>query len=184
METKHKEENGVIRITLTSDGTKGTEWPAKLWEKKCYLGEELERYLASDKFTPTIDVTYNIVIIRGTYFINVHNNRRIFDEGKRRELKPANMEVALLLRYHFTDKEIFEMGIWSIVAMLESTNLSDYEHHPDQMLATSDIKSGAENQSSKGSFLYEVPGWPHYEWRDATIAVNGYAFIESQGSPE
>ena len=113
-----REENGIIYITVTSDGTTGTEWITRFERKECYISALAKTTLLSKEFKPTSGVTTEVAVLKGVLFAEgkryAHN---VYEAAKDRSLKKPNAEVSCLIRDKFTDDEIEAMGIASIIIM-------------------------------------------------------------------
>ena len=120
LEKRWTEKDGIIYLSVTSDGTTGPEWIKRLKEKGHKVSDYAEQLLNSDDFKPTKGVTYNLVILKGMLFNDsdriTKNIKAMADE--KGYTKP-NAEVACLIRDQFTNEEIEEMGLMWIVAMHE-----------------------------------------------------------------
>ncbi|MFA7050018.1 MAG: hypothetical protein WC164_02835 [Patescibacteria group bacterium] len=119
-ERKWREQDGAIYLSVTSDGTTGPEWIARLEKKDFRVGDYAKSVLCSKDFKPTSGVTTEIVILKGMLFEDsnrVTNKIRI--EAENRKLTKPNAEIACLIRENFSDKDIEAMGLYWIVAMYE-----------------------------------------------------------------
>ncbi len=115
-----REENGVIRFSVISDGTTGEAWITRLESKGFRVGDYAKQVLRSPDFQPSSGVTTEIAVLKGSLFEdNDRITRNIRAEADKRKLEKPNAEVACLIREKFTDKEIEAMGLWYIVAMHE-----------------------------------------------------------------
>jgi len=124
---KWREENGVIRFSVTSDGTTGEEWIARLEARGFRFGKYAKQVLRSTEFGPTSGVTSEIVVLPGVLFKDSERstgNIRAEAEGRRGLGKPS-LEVACLIREMLSDADIEAMGLWWIVVMHESILDSD-----------------------------------------------------------
>lgn len=112
------EKDGLIYLTLKSDGTTGEEWYSRLKKKGYHIGLNDYKVLRSKNFKPTSGNDYSIVILKGTAIqkkgISVSDVR---EEGKRRQLVEPNLEVICLLRDRLTCGDISEMGLCSVIIM-------------------------------------------------------------------
>jgi hypothetical protein len=114
-------EDGVIYITITSDGTTGPEWVKRLEGKGFDVRDSAKRVLDSEDFKPTNDVTIEIAILKGMLFKDDNRiTKNIRAEADKRKLIKPNAEAACLIREKFTDEEIKAMGLRCIVVMHES----------------------------------------------------------------
>lgn len=112
--------DGNLVFTVTSDGTTGPEWIARL-ETKCFrLGDWTKFILLSKDFKPTSGILYRLVAIKGTAFEEFElTNKNIRARAKKTKWQTPNAEVACLLRENFSDEELKAMGVWYLVAMHE-----------------------------------------------------------------
>ncbi len=123
---KWYEEDGVIYLSVTSDGTTGEAWIGCLESKGFHVGERAKSLLRSPDFKPTSGVTTEVAVLKGELFNdNDRITKKIRAEADKRKLGKPNAEVACLICEKFTDKEIEAMGLWWIVAMHEPINDSD-----------------------------------------------------------
>src|SRR3989344_3005062 len=63
-----REENGVIYFSVTSDGTTGGQWIARLEKRGYRLSDYAKRMLRSPDFKPTKGVTTEIAVLKGMLF--------------------------------------------------------------------------------------------------------------------
>jgi len=121
-----REHDGVIYLTVTSDGTTGPEWIDRLIKKGRRVGAYAESVLRSVDFKPTTGVTYEIAILKGMLFNdNDRVTKNIRAEAETRKLTVPNTEVACLIRENFSDEEIEAMGLLWITTMHEPIKDSD-----------------------------------------------------------
>lgn len=119
-ERKWRENDGVIYLSVTSDGTTGPEWIVRLEKKSFRVNDYAKSVLCSEDFKPTSGVTTEIAILKGMLFEDsnrVTNKIRI--EAENRKLTKPNAEIACLIRENFSDEEIEAMGLYWIVTMHE-----------------------------------------------------------------
>lgn len=115
---KWQEKDGVITFTVTSDGTTGPQWIKRLKKGGFRVSDYAEQLL--NKMSTTDGVTTNVSVLTGELFsYNDRTISKIRAEAESRGLTKPSPEVACLIREKFTDKELEEMGIWSMVAMHE-----------------------------------------------------------------
>ena len=120
LEKKWREENGIIYFTVTSDGTTGAEWIARLKP-----GEYAKDLLLSKKFKPTSEITTEIAVLKGTIAPdNGSVARMIREKVSELELEIPNAEIGCLISEKFTSQEIRAMGLESIVTMHEPIEYS------------------------------------------------------------
>ena len=63
-----REENGVIRFEVTSDGTSGEDWIARLESKNLRVGDYTKQLLNSPDFIPTMGITTEVAVLKGMLF--------------------------------------------------------------------------------------------------------------------
>ncbi len=114
---KWTEENGVIRLSVTSDGRTGKNWVTDFKKKGFGVNASTKSVLRSRYYEPTVGITSSVVILRGDLFPrNDLVSYKICTEAERRRLIKPNAEVACLVRKKFSDKELEEMGLlWIVV---------------------------------------------------------------------
>lgn len=165
---KWREENGVIRFSVTSDGTTGEEWIKRLEDKGFRVGNYAKSVLRSDDFKPTKGVTTEIAILKGMLFTDTDRiTKKIRADADKRKLQKPNAEVACLIREKFSDEEIKATGLVWVVAMHDPIKDSDGYLH--LLLASRDVG---------GSWLNACYGNPDRGWDRR----NGFAFAVSQVS--
>lgn len=145
--------DGIIRFSVTSDGTTGEEWIGRLESKGSLLSNWVKGVLRSPDFNPTSGVATNIVVIKETVFWGSDDNPVI--KEARRSTKP-NIEVACLIREMFGDHDLEAMGLVEIVVMHEPISGLLFCVNRYDLLISEDAVSGE--------------GWH----RDA-----GFAFVDS-----
>jgi hypothetical protein len=161
-----REQDGTIYLSVTSDGTTGSEWIARLEKKGFRVGDYAKSVLCSKDFKSTNGVTTEIAILKGMLFEDSHRiTKKIRAEAESRKLTKPNAEVACLIRENFSDEEIEAMGLWWIVAMHEPINDSD----GDPIL----LNVFRNDDSSSLSTLYVKSD---FKWR----RDGGFAFVVSQ----
>lgn len=163
-----REQDGVIYLSVTSDGTTGSEWIARLEKKGFRVSDYAKSILLSPDFKPTSGITTEIAILKGMLFEDSNRiTEKIRAEAERRKLTKPNAEVACLIRENFSDEEIEAMGLWWIVIMHEPINDSDGV--PFLLLAL---------RYDAVRWLASYFGKPGLKWdRD-----DGFAFVVSQVS--
>ena len=167
-ERRWREENGVIYLSVTSDGTTGPEWIARLKKKGFRVSDYAKSVLCSKDFKPTSGVTTEIAILKGMLFEDsnrVTNKIRI--EAENRKLTKPNAEIACLIRENFSDEEIEAMGLYWIVTMHEP--IKDSDGDPSLL----DV-----GRFGSGSWLYTYYGKSDGEW----LRGGGFAFVVRQVS--
>jgi hypothetical protein len=115
-----REQDGVIYLSVTSNGMTGPEWITHLEKLNFRLSKWSKDVLNSPDFKPTNGVTYEIAILKGMLFEDKNRvTKKIRAEAESRKLTTPNAEVACLIRENFSDDEIEAMGLIWIVAMHE-----------------------------------------------------------------
>lgn len=156
----YRKEDGVIRFSVTSNGSTGSDWIERLEQGGYNVGDYARQVLLSPDFKPTKGVTTEIVVMKGSLFSNNDRiTRNIRAEATKRKYVAPNPEVACLIRVMFTDKEIEQMGLWGIVVMHE--NIKDSGGGPGLLCADRD---------GRGRWLNACYGDPDSGWSD------GYGF--------
>jgi hypothetical protein len=111
---------GVIRFRVTSDGTTGKGWIARLEKKGFHIGYHAKSVLRSPDFKNTKGVTYEIAVLKGSLFADADRTTDgVRAEAKRRGLTVPDAEVACLIREKFSDDDLEVMGFWWLVTMHE-----------------------------------------------------------------
>ena len=118
-----REEDGVIYLSVTSDGATGKDWITRLEGNGFRVGDHAKQVLLSPDFKPTNGVTTEVAVLKGTLFEdNDRITKKIRAKAGKRKLSKPNAEVVCLIREKFTDEEIKARGLWYIVAMHEPIN--------------------------------------------------------------
>lgn len=158
-----REQDGVIYISVTSDGTTGPEWIKRLEGKGFHLSDYAKSVLCSPDFRPTKGVTTEIAILKGVLFEDLdRTTSNIRDMATQRKLTTPNAEVACLIREEFSDEDIEVTGLIWIVTMHEP--IKDSDGDPSLLGAS---------RSDGGRWL---DTWPGSRWdRDS-----GFAFVVSE----
>lgn len=138
------ERDDVIRFSVTSDGTTGEGWIARLRSEGFAVVGYAEEMLRSKKFRPTSGVITEIAVVNGKLFSDEDRRTgKICIEARNRGLIPPHVEVACLIREKFTDEMMKEVGFREIVTMHEPMpyifHSNDrgylevgYDSHPEQ----------------------------------------------------
>ena len=120
------EKDGVINLSVTSDGTTGEEWIKRLEGDGFYVTNYAKEILRSPDFKPTKGVTTEVAVLKDLLFVDSDRiTRKIRAETEKRKFLKLNVEIACLIREKFTDKDIEAMGLRHIVVMHEPINDSD-----------------------------------------------------------
>jgi hypothetical protein len=160
------EQDGVIRFSVTSDGTTGFRWIERLEKQGFRISDYAKSILKSSDFVPTSGTITEIAVLKGMLW---NDNKRITKniraEADNRSLTKPNAEVACLIREKFSDKEIEAMGLWWIVAMHKP--IKDSVGDPSLLYAS---------RSVDGLWLHTAYVRPGYGWGRG----RGFAFVSSQ----
>jgi len=118
------EKNGargsLVYFTVTTDGTTGPRWVERLAHGGARVDAGAKRALCSNEFRPTTGVTTEIVVLKGNLFKDEHRGiRYICGEAASGSLRRPNAEIACLIREAFSDQDLADMGLFSIVVMHE-----------------------------------------------------------------
>jgi hypothetical protein len=165
-----REQDGVIRSSVTSDGTTGPDWIVRLEKKGYRLSDYAKSLLRSKDFQPTNGVTTEIAVLKGMLFSDSDRiTKKIRADADKRNLAKPNAEVACLIREKLSDEELEAMGLYWIVVMHEPIKDSD----GDPNLLNS-------NRDDDGQWLYA-----YYDEPDGRFnRENGFAFAVSQVSSQ
>jgi hypothetical protein len=164
---KWTEKDGVIYLSVTSDGTTGKEWITRLQSKGFRVSDYAKSVLGSASFKPTNGITYEIAVLKDMLWNdNDRITKKIRTYATERQLSAPNAEVACLIREKFSDKDIEAMGLHWIVVMHEP--IKDYDGDP--LLLNAD-------RNDDGSWLDASYGSPGSKWSRGS----GFAFVMSQG---
>lgn len=107
-----REENGVISLRVTSDGTTGPEWIGRLRSMGYRVSVYAQTLLNSRDFVPTRGIVYEIAVLKG-------GPSQVRDDARRRGLAKPTPEVACLIRAACTDDDLEAMGLMWLVVMHE-----------------------------------------------------------------
>jgi len=166
--SKWTKKDGVIRLSVTSDGATGEEWIARLESKGFHINGSAKSVLRSKNFNSTNGVIYEIAVLKGEIFSdNKRITKNIRKEAKKRSLSIPNAEVACLIREKFSDKELEAIGLYWFVTM----------HEPIKDSGGDPRLLGAGRDGS-GSWLGADYGSPDRMWG----CGDGYAFVVRQVS--
>lgn len=161
-----REQDGVIYLSVTSDGTTGSKWIERLEKKGFRMSNYVKSILHSPDFKPTNGITTEIVVLKGMLFNDDERiTKKIRTEANRRNLTEPNAEVACLIRETFSDKEIEAMGLWWVIAMHKPIKDSDGD-----LILLGAYRSGV------GCWLDAYCADPVHRWSHG----NGFAFVVSQ----
>jgi hypothetical protein len=117
-ESKWSEKNGIIYFTVTSDGTTGEQWIARL-ESRFRIKGLAASILGLKSFKPTTGITYDVAVLKGDVlrYENERTTKNLLKEAKKHKFSTTNAEVACLIREKFSDTDLLIMGLGWIVTM-------------------------------------------------------------------
>jgi hypothetical protein len=126
------EVDGVIRFTVTSDGTTGPQWIERLEKQGYRVSGYALNLILSEEFKPTDEETHNVAVLKGELFNDHFRLRKnVHFEARRRGLMRTHPEVACLIRERFTNDEMRKLGLWSILVMHQP--IGDAQGYPSLM---------------------------------------------------
>lgn len=161
-----REEIGVIYFSVTSDGTTGEQWIARLESKGYRISDYAKSLLCSADFKPTNGVTTEVAVLKGMIFKDTARvTKQIRAEADSLKLIKPNAEIACLIREMFTDEEIKAMGLNWIIAM----------HEPVENLG-GDLNLLGADCGNDGGWLHASCDESDEQWASGC----GFAFVVSQ----
>jgi hypothetical protein len=111
-----REENSIIRFTVTSDGTSGKDWIPRLEDRGYVLHRDAKTLLKSESFKPTSGVITEVAVLRADRFdASMQLPQVICSAAFKRGYSRTSLEAACLIREKFTDSEIVNMGLRRII---------------------------------------------------------------------
>lgn len=165
---KWREQDGIIYLSVTSNGMTGEDWIEHFRKNGFMLNCDVERVLRSENFKPSLGVTTEIAILKDTLWsAGERLTRNIRVKAFHLGITPPNVEVACLIREAFSDQEIRDMGLKEITVMHESFIDSHY-----RLPMLLNISSVGGNHSNCGSWLLMKSGNFNMKWEENV----GFAF--------
>ncbi|MFH1668165.1 MAG: hypothetical protein ABH884_04065 [Candidatus Komeilibacteria bacterium] len=165
-ERKWYEKDGIIYLTVTSEGATGSQWIERLQKKGFRLSDYAKSLLISADFKPTTGVVYEIAILKGMLFNDKGRiTKNIRSLAAKKGFSTPNAEVACLMRESFSDEELGAMSLTWIITMHEPIKDSGDD------LGLLRLSRGVNGHWL--SVCYDVPDDQWY--RDG-----GFAFVSSQ----
>lgn len=117
-------EGDIIRYSVESDSTTGTEWVSRFQMKGIYVSLSVEKFLLSDSFVPTFGVTTEVGVIKAAAFEDCCRTiGDVYAEACRRKLTGPCAEVACLSRGAISRQSLEEMGLCRLVIMHKPINV-------------------------------------------------------------
>lgn len=158
-----REEKGVIRFTVTSDGTSGSAWIDRLEKAGYRVYDAAKSVLRSPDFHSTSGITYEVVVLKGALFGEMERlTPNIRAEAARRRFATPNAELACLIRWIFGDDDLKAMGLYWLAVMHEPIGDS-----------SGDVSILAVGRGGEGRCLNAYADGPGFWWTIAT----GLAFV-------
>jgi hypothetical protein len=165
-----RERDGIIYLTVTSDGTTGPAWIERLEGKGYRLSDYAKSVLRSADFQPTNGAIYEVAILKGMLFEDKNRvTSKIRTEAAELNLDQAHPEIACLIREKFSDEDIEAMGLVWIVTM----------HEPIKDSVGGPFLLGADRNDG-GRRLSAYYGRPDDRW----IRAGGSAFVSQVVGPQ
>lgn len=141
---KWREKDGVIYLSVTSDGTTGAQWEmecAGWWAERARLGFSSRcqkswttDMLRSSAFKPTVGVTYNLAVLKmkstDEDFNHCLSNLR--EMGREMGLRGCALEVAFLLHRTINGKDRDDMGGINHIVVIPDERC---EHRPNSLIS-------------------------------------------------
>lgn len=113
-------EDGVICLSVVTDGTTGSNWIERLKMRGFRVGRHARDLLRSVDFKPTSGRVIDLAILTGKMFAeDERTTENIRREAHRRNLTNPDPEAACLIREKLTNQHIKAMDLWSIITMHE-----------------------------------------------------------------
>jgi len=160
--------DGVITLSVTSDGTTGEAWISRLEDRGFKVGRYSKQLLTSKDFKPTKGITTQISILKGELFTDEDRiTKNIRSQAEKRKLQKPNPEVACLIREYLSDDDIKSMGLWCLVVM----------HEPIKDICDVPGLLGV-CHSYGDDLLYAYFGFPSHRWD----LDSGFVFASAQVS--
>lgn len=153
----------LVKLSVTSDGTTGSQWVTRLMGKGIGVEDSTKALLLSTDFKPTSGVTTQIVVLRGRQFSD-HDRRTSIIRTRASEMacSAPNAEAACLIRSLLCDADLDIMQLSYIVAM----------HEPIER-STDVPRLLSVMRGVRGPWLGDCDGHSGYSWtRDS-----GFAFV-------
>jgi hypothetical protein len=124
---RYPEEDGVICFEVITSGCTGPEWETRFDRNGYNLSRWSREILNHTDFValPAGQVI-EVTVLKGDLFNDTdRNTENIRNEASKRNLKKPNSELACLIREKFSNAELKEMGLSSIITMHEPIVDSD-----------------------------------------------------------
>ena len=120
------EKNGIIRFNVTPTGWSGPEWEKFCDENGYELSDDARRFLNSPDFKPTLaGKVVQVAVLKGELFAdNVRTTENIRAKARKLKLKKGNHDLACLVRKELTNEELVEMGLFWIIGMSDTIEVS------------------------------------------------------------
>jgi hypothetical protein len=160
METKTLKDwrikNGLIYLSLMSEGLNSHEWVDRLDSKDIYMTDKAIADIMYAGFKPTIYQNFEVVLIPGKLLNLISDDLAIYKQAREMGFQKATVEVAFMLADYLSSDILKKMGLKDVLIMHEP--ICDFKGNK---------KLFAVSLSSKreGCFLgsyYQDSTWPNY----------------------
>ena len=160
-----QDQDGVIRISVTMDGTSKSQWARRLRAKGIERDKRVCSAFRSKAFTCSGTEVVNIEILRGHSYRELDASASdskddqivelVCEDARLRGLIELDTDVACLLRYCLSDEDLEKMGLFWIAVMHKpikvfdgtSIHLSVQRFYPGQTLAAAIVGNFAKSGS-------------------------------------
>ena len=123
-----QERDGIIYLSVVSDGTAGYRWITRLERQGIHLGRHVTDILSSRAFKPTSGITTRIAILKGNRFTDgTRITETIRAEAARHNLITPSIEMACLIRERLSDVALKAMGLNWVITMHDPVRDSEGE---------------------------------------------------------
>lgn len=146
------DKEGNLYFYVVSDGTTESEWVEEVLKKNNgglsdQLFKNLTRTVLMDgKFTPTMDIVTEVVIMRQELFEDKYrNNRVICVDGTWRKLETPSIEQGMLIMKKYSPEEFRLLGFpWVMTMHNALTGFPRTDCYEDRTLAKGFMREGIE----------------------------------------
>ncbi len=160
-----QDHDGVIRISVTMDGTSKSQWDRRLRSKGIERDKRVRSAFRSKAFTISGTEVVNIEILRGHCYRELDASASdskddqivelVCEDARLRGLIELDTDIACLLRYCLSDEDLEKMGLFWIAVMHKpitvfngtSIQLAVQRFYPGQTLAAATVGKFAKNGS-------------------------------------
>jgi hypothetical protein len=162
-------EDGLVRFSLTADGTSGSDWEVRLARGGYPVkSTPLNQIMFEPRhFKPTVE-TRELVILPGTAVSNGSGRvavTEMYAEARRRRFKRPNSEIGPLMREMFSYDDIEALGLYSIFIGHKSVVEDGYhcnfymdDRAGGRWLSVLQGKDPASQIRDDIGYVFEIPG--------------------------